>query len=619
MRGRFLIGLMLFSLVGCGDDDRRPMRDAAIPDTLGTDTSIDTGGAGCTPGAWSCLGNIYYLCGADGMSREMEMTCEGSCDPTMGCVACSPGERRCEGTVSMVCAPDASGFVTARDCAENSAACGAGGFCEDACGAAESSRSNVGCEYWAAPLPNFDFGTRYDFRIVVANPGDVAANVRVFRGESQVASAVVNPNDLSEIVLPWITGLTDAISTEPWNSFVTTNGAYRVLADRPVTVTQFNPFEYDNGMTDILGMPDYSFSNDASLLLPAHSFTGNYIGSSYSPLSIADPDLFGETYGKFPGWIAIVGVTPEPTQVSVSVSSATAGDTGGRIPALSRGGVASFALQRGEVAIIAAAAPPDCTTGRPGRTTDESGRFFCNEPEFDLTGSRVTANHPVAVFGGHTCAYVPYSAQACDHLEAQMPPLETWGTVFHSAPMFDPSGAERNIVRITGAFDGTSVTIDPPQSGTSNMTLNTGQWQEFETTSAFSVNATQGVMVTQYLLGQLETDADRGDPSMVVLPPSEQYRRDYTFVAPSSYNTGTDGQSYMLIVRPIGMDIQYDGSSISTSWTTVGDREVGTVPINGGTHRLVGADPFGAIIYGMGITTSYAYPAGLDLEEILLI
>ena len=32
-----------------------------------------------------------------------------------------------------------------------------------------------------------------------------------------------------------------------------------------------------------------------------------------------------------------------------------------------------------------------------------------------------------------------------------------------------------------------------------------------------------------------------------------------------------------------------------------------------------GATPFGVIVYGMGQQTSYAYPAGLNLEEILLI
>ncbi len=39
----------------------------------------------------------------------------------------------------------------------------------------------------------------------------------------------------------------------------------------------------------------------------------------------------------------------------------------------------------------------------------------------------------------------------------------------------------------------------------------------------------------------------------------------------------------------------------------------------GGTHYIVGDEPFGMITYGMGSFTSYAYPAGLNLEQITVI
>ena len=49
----------------------------------------------------------------------------------------------------------------------------------------------------------------------------------------------------------------------------------------------------------------------------------------------------------------------------------------------------------------------------------------------DLTGSIINADQPVAVFGGHDCAYVPYDQAACDHLEEQLLPNETLG---HALP-----------------------------------------------------------------------------------------------------------------------------------------------------------------------------------------
>ncbi len=638
MRGTLLVCCAMGALlIGCGDDDRRPNRDTGPG---GDDAGmVDTGPPGaCVPGAFACDGATYYQCADDGMTHINEMMCTGACDPAAGCVACTAGQRRCEGNVSMVCASDGSGFVTGRNCDENGSTCTSSGYCGDDCGAAESSLSNIGCEYWATPLPNgaLDRDT-FDYRLVAANPDPTSpANVRVFQGASMIMSVTVPPGGLQQITLPWNEALGSAFEPgmapspfDPppppnWQSPAVPNAAYRVVSDRPVTLTEFNPFDYDVGGT-------FSFTNDASLLLPAHTFTGNYIGSSFPSLSVTQvvDDIFTgmqEIQTASPSYIAIIGVTPEPTTVTVVANSNIAGASDGRFPAVSRGGVLNFTIQRGEVVVVAAAVPPRCASGRPGYRVDPASPTsnelrYCNETEFDLTGSRVTSNNPIAVYGGHDCAFVPYDRFACDHLENQLPPLETWGRNFVSGPMGDPGPSNRNVVRVTAAFDGTMVTVDPPQGGTSNLMLSQGQSAVFDATSPFTVNGTQAIMVTQFLVGQNASDppADRGDPAMVVLPPREQFRSDYTFVTPSSYNASTEGQSYLLVVRTPGQEIQLDGSSISPAWQTTGDREVGIVPLEGGTHQMLATDPFGVIVYGMGQFTSYAYPAGLNLEEILLI
>ncbi len=630
-----LLSLILVALIGCGDDDRvGPGRDMGP----GPDGAVDMGTTGCTPGMTACAGNTFYTCGDDGMSQIDPMECPGACDAARGCVACTPGQRRCEGSVSMVCAADASGYVTARDCSENGVACSPNGYCADDCGAAEANKSNIGCEYWAVPLANLGQFTadRYDFRVVVANPDDQPASVRVFRGAGTtvVAETTVSPGGLDDIVLPWISGMSDGIGVDDTDSIATPNGAYRVVSDRPVTVAQFNPFEYDNGMVD-----DYSFTNDASLLLPSHSFTGEYIASSFVPLSVTqvDPGLppilpMTREARHWPGYVTVTGITPEPTTVNVALTAPIEAEPGGKFGASNAGTTVSFTLERGEVVHLVAAAPPECSSSRPGYSTESlcpdtdpgcgAVLEFCDESQYDLTGSRVQANHPVEVFGGHTCAYVPYNAQACDHLENQMPPLQTWGTEYFTAPMGDPSSPEvRNVVRVTAAFDGTDVTVEPSQDGIGSVTLGAGEWVEFDSTSPFRVNGSRGIMVTQYLVGQFasEPEADRGDPAMVVLPPGEQYRSDYTFVTPTSYNASTEGQSFLLVIRPPGLDITLDGGSLGGSFNAVGGREVAIVPVEGGTHQMNASDTFGVIVFGMGQFTSYAYPAGLNLEEILLI
>ena len=640
------LSLLVSFWVACEADGRGgPTRDGGTSGD-GSLPPPDSAPAGCTPGQPACAGAIHYTCAPDGISRMNEVTCDAACDPAGGCVACEPGSRRCDGTRSMVCGADGTGFVTARDCAESVSECGTNGFCADACGAAESSRSSIGCEYWAVPLPNAgsgpDWRTRFDFRIVVANPDQSAdANIRVFRGSNMVQQFSVPPGGVTDQVLPWIDELTTAFElpmpapfgpqpAPAWDSPAAANGAYRVVSDRPVTVAEFNPFEYDSGSGTMLER--FSYANDASLLLPFHGFTGEYIASSFPTLSVTnviqDPfDGEVELHRPAPSYLAVVGTTPEPTEVQVTVTSPLAAASDGRFPATERGGTVNFTIQRGEVVVLASAPTPPCRSNRAGYEVTPANppfqpeRRFCNEAEYDMTGSRVSASNPVAVFGGHECAFVPYNRFACDHLENQLPPLQTWGREYVTGPLGDPGPNVRNVVRIVAAFDGTEVTVDPPQGGASTISLNAGNWEEFEATTAFRVSANNGVMVTQFLVGQNASTpaADRGDPAMVVLPPKEQFRSDYTFVAPTSYSSATQGQSYILITRPTGMDVMLDGSPANTTWTSVFDVEVGIVEINGGNHTMQASQPFGAIVYGMGQFTSYAYPAGLDLETILLI
>jgi hypothetical protein len=527
----------------------------------------------------------------------------------------------------MFCAADGDSWVTGRDCAEWGSACSATGYCADACGEAESSRSYVGCEYWPTPLANTAElnSATFDFRVIVGNPGGVAANITVTRGGATAYTGSVPAGGLLEIPLPWVEGQSFGIEVNEWNSLLVRDGAFRLRSDQPVTVSQFNPFEYSVGAT-------FSYTNDATLLLPSHVLTGDYVGLTYVPFSRATgtTGMFPTppSFAKYPDYLAVVGIAPEPTEVEVFVTGHTVADRSGAIPAAGAWTPIRFTLARGQVAHIASSAPPNCVGGRPGHHREEECTMgmcdyldTCREHEHDLTGSRITADRPVLVFGGHVCAYVPYTSQACDHLEVQLAPVQTWGRDFATAPMTDGGGPGDNLVRVVAAFDETFVTVSPPQDGIADVTLHANEWVEFMAHEPIHVTGSKAIQVGQFLLGQNYTNpaAARGDPAMTVLVPNEQFRPDYTFVSPSSYNPGTNGQSFVMIIRPPGMALTLDGSPVSTSWRGVGGREIGIVPVAGGTHTITGAEPFGMIAYGLGSYTSYAYPAGLNLEQITIL
>ena len=616
--------LFLVEVVGCS------------PDGAGVTFGGGAGGAGtiapgsCTPGARLCYENTWrYVCGDDGETPVDVEYCTTSC-VSGECALCKSGDHQCDGNKSMVCS-DGIGWTVMRDCSAPpwNTVCGATGYCADGCGNAEYANSNMGCEYWPTPLANDPhLNPAYDFRVVVGNPGDEAARVVVVRGSATLWDGAVAPRGLQEIRLPWIEGQSKGLVDSNWKSLFVTDGAYRLRSSLPVTVAQFNPFEYTFPGA---GEQDYSFTNDASLLLPTHVLTGDYVNAAYPPMSLTqwgDGNLAQEyprDYVSNAGYMALVGISDEPTWVHVQVSGHTAGDfvNFGNTPP---GEWIHFQLAQGQVAHVASAPPPLCDQQRPhfAIAVEECAPGgcvrvgSCYEGDYDLTGSRVIADRPIAAFGGHVCAYVPFNVLACDHLEVQLPPVQSWGKQYVTKPMVDGSVSGQNLVRIIAAFDGTAVTVDPPQSGIGSGTLDASKWVEFLASTPFSVNASNSIMVAQYLLGQEfgNPKATRGDPAMTVLIPFEQFRSDYVFVAPNSYNVDTRGQNYLLITRTPGTNILFDGGPVSAMWQWVAGRELATYAIQGGTHMVTGDSPFGVIVYGLGITTSYVYPAGLNFEQI---
>ena len=54
--------------------------------------------------------------------------------------------------------------------------------------------------------------------------------------------------------------------------------------------------------------------------------------------------------------------------------------------------------------------------------------------EYDATGMFVNSSKPIAVYGGHSCAFVPTpNVMFCDHIVEQIPPVSELGTT-HVVP-----------------------------------------------------------------------------------------------------------------------------------------------------------------------------------------
>ena len=171
----------------------------------------------------------------------------------------------------------------------------------------------------------------------------------------------------------------------------------------------------------------------------------------------------------------------------------------------------------------------------------------------DLTGTRIVADKPIGVYGGHRAAKVPAGYNAANYLVEQLPPVDTWGRHFVTVPLATRIGGDR--FRVLAARDATEIRVD----GTPVATLDRGQFYETVLAQPAEIAASEPVLVAQFAHGTTY-DSVLGDPTLLLVPPVEQFLDRYTLAAPL---TGFD-VNYINVVAPeaaVGA-ITLDGAAI---------------------------------------------------------
>lgn len=625
--------------------------DAPDPDTGDVE---DEDAVTCEPNTiLGCVvenSQAIYRCNARG-NQIFESSCSGQTVCREGeCVevACIPGKRECQDdTTPLLCAEDGSGYI-AQDACVDGATCN-NGACLDPCQLAAESRSYVGCEYWPVELPNYllydDESTstpNAPFAVVLSNPNNEPARVTVYTPEGGILDAIpevfipkglVDPafvsttvytelldtngerigeplvGPLEQVEMPPLSQLQILFPSEPGERRVTeqfastvSRLAWRVVSDRPVAAYQFNPI-----------CCNYSFTNDASLLLPTGTLTENYRVMSYPSWVLpADP---------LPATLTVVA-TQDNTEVTVRLSDRRIFP--GNIPEPDVDGVVRVTLQAQEVLNIETA----------GGT-----------PPADLSGTEVEASLPVAVFGGHVCTFIPVNDGACDHLEQQMFPLETWGRNYIVAPLKlrNPERRTREATywKFMARDDNTEILLDqdfndleplPQTSVTPNcrdklvrndtIALNEGETCEFGTRGGFSFNSTAPLLVGAFMSGQASAGFTgtfgnlAGDPAFFLVSPQEQFRQDYAFLTPVTY-----ALDYITVLAPVGTRLTLDGAPLELTefehdFVPGQNHIYAHIPVEEGPHLISGDLPFGLVVYAYDDYVSYAFTGGLNLTKL---
>lgn len=470
------------------------------------------------------------------------------------------------------------------------------------CEEAAKKHSYVGCDFWPTPVDNI-VDAVFDYAVVAANVGQDPADVTITRGGVTVAKAHIAPNDLATMVLPWVQGLRNVPSDSCGSSdpLLATSrvdgGAYHVVSTRPISVYQFNALEYQSlggasgknwaGCASCANGDCYSYTNDASLLLPSTALTGDYRITG----------LAGDAV-MFPPYFAVTGTAPD-TSVTVKLAANAHIAAGGGLPETSAGGKVTFTIGAGDVVEIIGAL------------------------DSDFSGSLVLASKPVQVLTGVACINNPVGAYACDHVEEVVFPAETLGqhyvVVVPTSPDATPVG---HVVRIYGNVDGTTLTYPTIKPVGGPTTIAAGEVKDLGVvTESFEVVGDHEFAVGSFQLGaQLlgknpAKPSNEGDPSQSLATAVEQYRTKYVFLAPLDYD-----YNFVDVVLPKGTKLTLDGQEIFVKFEPIGATYgVSRVLLhvgNNGAHSLSASAPVGIQVIGYGAYTSYQYPGGLDLDAI---
>lgn len=535
---------------------------------------------------------------------------------------CNPQEIRCLGEVSVQCNSSGSDWKELQDCQETNTVCAAG-ICRDIskeCADAINSNSYIGCEYFATTLANsyLNFendgtrrsGTEFFFAVVLANDGEKDADVHITDGPGgKVANDYVVEAGSVKIVdnLPWKKDIKEPFSGGPRNnariyaSRVVKNGVYHITSSFPVTAYQFNPLDYKLDGS-------YSYTNDASLLLPSHVYRTDYVALSRPTWKTEGASLGGTSIK--PGFLAILGRDEGTITAQIDYTAHTYPSDSASATNLQSGSPkasATIDIKPFEVLQILASAPADCP-----KQTSCSGVNCCDVPrEYDLTGTqiRVTSGPSPAVFSGVDCVFIPFDNFACDHIEQQMFPYESWGFQYACGHHVEQTANEPTVYRIYSNEDNNMVTFDP-SSVHSTVILTKGEFIEFESTDDFIVTGTEKLAVAMFMVSA--SPHEYGDPAMSLVVPIEQYRKSYSFLAPTSYL-----ENYITVIHKTGEIPILDTTPIVGDTVQInGEYSRTNLEIEGGIHTIESSGYFGLTVYGVGRYTSYMYPGGLDLQKI---
>lgn len=462
-------------------------------------------------------------------------------------------------------------------------------------------KDSKGTDFWLTFMPNFHnnqndpIANRQDSLSILIVASEPTKGIIYYRNKAGVTlQKNFQINDITKVYsfgIPWV-----GYELEGFNSSgviinqnqneITANQSFHVTSEKDISVYALN-----QAVT----------TSEAFLVLPTDALGKDYYVMSYN----SDGSVSGNTLNgsSTPSQFAIVA-TEDATTITVVPKVATYSN--GIIPQ-------TFTLDKGESYLVQA-------------------KITASNLTADLTGSHVTSDKPIAVFGGQQRALIPIyeksNLQSRDCLIEQIPPVGTWGKNAFLTPYPLPTTASKigsDLYRILAAYDSTEVYIN----GVRQTNLTAGGITEGTLDVAATVTATKPIMVAHFKkTAGAGGGANSGlsDPFMLIIPPKEQFQNFYRCMNVQAYDQANPGgvyqEQYISVVAPDttlstikldGVPVNVSkfkpipGSNYSFAWLGGAN---GADGVTDGAHTVEADLPIGIYVYGYGPANSYGYVGG---------
>lgn len=246
----------------------------------------------------------------------------------------------------------------------------------------------------------------------------------------------------------------------------------------------------------------------------------------------------------------------------------------------------------------------------------------------DLTGTMIKSTKPIGVLSGHVRTALPQNLppgkDSKDHLVEMLAPISSWGKTYISLPFgVNPYG---DLFRVMAIEPGTKLQIFTSEFPTEYNFVDSLEVKSFNDINVPAIwQASKPIQIGQFMQRSgIEPESKDFDPSMVLLPPKEQFVQRVLFTTPGGvfYNPQQYSAHYVaLIAEESSLNSLFlDGIRVDTISKIRINKIINTdlhwdiIPLSRGTHELVALDGrFSGVLYGIGEFDSYAMVLGASL------